>query len=52
MKKNVGRIEQIIRFILGVILFGIGVLVELAAPWRLGILAVAVVLLITSFTGL
>jgi len=52
MSKNVGGIDQKIRFILGVILFGIGVLLQLAAPWRIAILAVATILLITSFTGL
>jgi hypothetical protein len=52
MEKNVGGIDQKIRFILGVALLAGGALAPLDLYLRIGLLVVGLVALITAFTGL
>jgi Inner membrane protein YgaP-like, transmembrane domain len=51
MKKNVGGIDKVLRFIIGVVLVLIGFFVQIAAGLRIGIFVVAAIALITAFTG-
>jgi hypothetical protein len=52
MEKNVGGIDQKVRFILGVALLIGGTLAPLELYWRVGLLAVGLIALVTAFTGL
>ena len=52
MKKNVGSADKAVRILIGVILLAIGLLAQLSTGWRIGLIAVAAVALITAFTGL
>jgi len=52
MKKNVGGIDKGIRIGVGLALILVGLLAPLSTGWRIGVLVVAAIALITAFTGL
>ncbi len=52
MKKNVGGIDKGIRIVVGLALILAGLLAPLSTGWRIGVLVVAAIALITAFTGL
>lgn len=52
MKKNVGGIDQQIRFGLGAILLLGGILAPIDPGWRIGLFVVAAIAMVTAFTGL
>jgi hypothetical protein len=52
MQKNVGGLDQKIRFVIGGGLLLGSILAPVATPWRIGMAAVAVVAITTAFTGL
>ncbi len=51
MKKNVGGIDKTIRFIIGIAAALAGFFVQMSTGLRIGAFAVAVVAIITAFTG-
>lgn len=48
MQANLGSMDRMIRFILGVVLLAAGLLADLAVPWNYVADGVGVVLLLTS----
>jgi len=52
MKQNVGGIDRQIRIVLGVVLLFVGVLAPLDTTWKLVLVIVGAVVLITGITGL
>jgi hypothetical protein len=51
MKKNVGGIDKVIRFIIGIIVALVGFFVQMSIGLRIGAFAVAAIAIITAFTG-
>jgi hypothetical protein len=51
MKKNVGGIDKVLRFIVGIVLALVGFFVEMSTGLRVGVFVVAAIALITAFTG-
>jgi len=51
MKKNVGGIDKVLRIIAGLVLVLIGIFVQLGTGWRIVLLVVGAVALVTAFTG-
>jgi hypothetical protein len=51
MKKNVGGIDKTLRIILGIVLFIVGIAVQMNTGWRIGILVIAGIALVTGFVN-
>ncbi len=51
MKKNVGGIDKVIRFIIGIIVALVGLFVQMSLGLRIGAFVVAAIAIITAFTG-
>ncbi len=49
MKCNVGGIDRTARIVLGIALLGVGFFVQLEMTWRIVVLVVAAIALITAF---
>jgi Inner membrane protein YgaP-like, transmembrane domain len=52
VKKTVGGIDKWIRIVIGLILILVGIFFPMSTRWRAGVFVVAVIALITAFTGL
>ncbi len=51
MKRNVGRIDRNIRIVVGVVLLIAGLAIPMATLWRVVVLVVAAVALVTAGVG-
>ncbi len=51
MKKNVGGIDKVIRFIIGIVLALVGIFVQMSTGLRIGFFVVAAIAILTAFTG-
>jgi hypothetical protein len=51
MEKNVGGIDKVLRFIVGIVLALVGFFVQMSTGLRVGVFVVAAIALITAFTG-
>ncbi len=51
MKKNVGGVDKVLRFIVGIVLALVGFFVQMSTGLRVGAFVVAAIALITAFTG-
>lgn len=51
MKKNVGRVDSVVRIVLGGIAVAIGIFSSLAAGWRTAALVAGGVLIVTGIFG-
>ncbi len=50
MKCNVGGIDRTARIVLGLVLLAVGFFVQLEMTWRIGVLVVGAIALITAFS--
>ncbi len=49
--KNVGAIDKVLRIVIGILLAGVGIFSPVQGGLRIGIWVVAIVALLTGFTG-
>jgi len=51
MKKNVGGFDKVLRILIGLALAIAGIFVQMGTGWRIGVFVVAVIAIVTAFTG-